>query len=341
MRTVSNQIDTELAQIFAQHRTWRKAAAYTDALTACDTPVKTCWGLAEKAGHGTPGPFQSLIAENQWDHHEIWNRIATSVPRLVSCPVGDPLGPGVAVDETAQPKRGHHTVGTGTQWAGCLGHTTNCVTSVFCSYITPQAGTWIAHGLFLPEKSWFTGAGATGKARRASAGVPDDAVFQTKPQIARREFQKLRDRDVGFTWATGDEVYGRYGALRDDHEKTVRPTPASCRRTSSSPPAPDAGTVPSGWPSAPRNTSRSARRDQGVTGPRWYEWVMIEAGPLLVRRCWSDRCRQDKQLLDDDLVHPLGMGVDLRRQPGRVREAGQMPVRVGHLGQVPARSTTR
>ncbi len=39
--TASNQIDTELTQIFAdafaQHRTWRKAAAYTDALTACDT----------------------------------------------------------------------------------------------------------------------------------------------------------------------------------------------------------------------------------------------------------------------------------------------------------------
>jgi hypothetical protein len=104
-------IDTELAQtfagVFAQHRTWCKAVAYTDALTACDTPVKTCWELAEKAGHYTPGPFQSLILENQWDHHEIWNRIATSAARLVACPVDDPLGPGVAVDETAR-CRGHH-----------------------------------------------------------------------------------------------------------------------------------------------------------------------------------------------------------------------------------------
>lgn len=70
LRTVSNQIGTEFTQtfagVFAQHRTWRKAAAYTDALTACDTPVKTCWGLAEKAGYDTPGPFQSLIAENTW-----------------------------------------------------------------------------------------------------------------------------------------------------------------------------------------------------------------------------------------------------------------------------------
>lgn len=41
LRTVGNQIDTEFTQtfagVFAQHRTWLKAADYADALTACDT----------------------------------------------------------------------------------------------------------------------------------------------------------------------------------------------------------------------------------------------------------------------------------------------------------------
>ncbi|MCA1708372.1 MAG: transposase, partial [Actinobacteria bacterium] len=177
-----------------------------DALTACDTPVKTCWELAEKAGHDTPGLFQSLIAENTWDHGELWNRIATCAPRLLPCPADDPLGPGIAVDETAQLKRGHHTVATGIPWAGCVGRKANCVTSVFVSYVTPQAATWIAHGLFLPKKDWFTGTGTTGQARRAAAGVPDETVFETKPQIARRTFQELRDLGVHINWATGDEV---------------------------------------------------------------------------------------------------------------------------------------
>jgi len=223
LRTVSNQVDTEFAQIFAgvsaQHRTWLKAADYVDALTACDTPVKTCGELAEKVGHDTPGPFQSLILENQWDHGEIWNRIATCALWLVPCPADDPLGPGIAVDETAQLKKGRHTVGAGIQWAGSVGRPTNCVTSVFLSYVTPRAATWITHGLFLPEKDWFTGDGATGQARRASVGVPAQTVFETKPQIARRKFQELRDLGVRFRWAAGDEVYGRYAALRDDHEK--------------------------------------------------------------------------------------------------------------------------
>jgi hypothetical protein len=53
-------------------------------------------------------------------------------------------------------------------------------------------------------------------------------------------------------------------------------------------------------------------------------WLGIEGG------------LQGGQVLGDELVHPLGMGVDLRRQPGRFRGAGQVPVRVGHLGQRPA-----
>ncbi|MCA1602154.1 MAG: transposase [Acidobacteria bacterium] len=292
LRTISNQIDTEFtrtfAGVFAHHRTWRKAAAYADALTACDTPIKTCWGLAEKAGHDTPGPFQSLIGENTWDHEEIWHRIATSVPQLLPCPDGDPLGPGIAVDETAQLKRGHHTVATGVQWAGCLGHKANCVTSVFLTSVTPQAATWTAHGLFLPKKDWFTGTGQTGQARRATAGVPDQTVFQTKPQIARQKFQELRDLGVPFHWATGDEVYGRYAALREDHEKNGEAY---------------AYFVPRDF-LVPISTGGRCRADElarrtqehvevrsagpGLNGPRWYEWAMIEAGTpehfLLIRR---------------------------------------------------------
>lgn len=294
LRTISNQIDTEFTQIFAgvfaQHRTWRKASDYTDALTACDISVKTCWDLAEQAGHDTPGPFQSLIGEHKWDHQEIWNRIITSVPQLLPCPADDPLGPGIAVDETAQLKKGHHTVATGVQWAGCLGHKANCVTSVFLSYVTPQAATWITHGLFLPKKDWFTGQGATGQARRTASGIPEQTVFQTKPQIARQKFQELRDLGVRFSWATGDEVYGRYAALRGDHEKNGEAYAYVVPRDFL---VPTCGGGRSRADDLARHTQghgeiRSA--GLGRTGPRWYEWAMIETGSprhlLLVRRPW-------------------------------------------------------
>jgi hypothetical protein len=166
--------------------------------------------------------------------------------------------------------------------------TTNCVTSVFLSYITPQDATWIAHGLFLPKKDWFIGPGATGKARRAEAGVPDDVAFQTKPQIARREFQKLRDRGVGFTWATGDEVYGRYAALRDDHEKNGEAYAYFVPRNF---------LIPTGVRGRHRADELAQRAQKhcevrsagpGRYGPRWSEWAMIETDAprhyLLIRR---------------------------------------------------------
>jgi hypothetical protein len=141
---------------------------------------------------------------------------------------------------------------------------------------------------FCRKKLWFTGTGATGQARRASAGVPDETTFQTKPQIARRKFQTLRELGVRFTWATGDEVYGRYAALRQDHETHGEAY---------------AYFVPKNF-RIPTSTGHRSRADElaeraqqhvevrsagpGLNGPRWYEWAMIEAGTtrhfLLIRR---------------------------------------------------------
>ena len=159
---------------------------------------------------------------------------------------------------------------------------------MFFSYITPPAATWIAHGLFLPKKDWFTGAGATGQARRTTAGIPDETVFQTKPQIARRKFQELRNLGVRFTWAAGDEVYGRDAALREDHENNSEAYAYFVPRDFRIP------TSAGGWNRADELGERAQGYGEvrstgpGRTGPRWYEWTMIEAGTprhvLVIRR---------------------------------------------------------
>jgi len=173
----------------------------------------------------------------------------------------------------------------------CVGRKANCVTSVFVSYVTPHGATWIAHGLFLPKKDWFTGTGATGAARRTTAGVPDKTIFETTPQIARRKFQELRDLDVGFVWATGDEVYGRYAALREDHENNGEAYAYVVPREFLIP------TSAGSWHRADELAERAQGRFEvrsagpGRSGPRWYEWAMINAGTpphvLLMRRPWS------------------------------------------------------
>jgi hypothetical protein len=50
---------------------------------------------------------------------------------VAAAPPGDLVGPGVAVDETAQVKHGDATACVAPQHAGCTGKVENCVTTVF------------------------------------------------------------------------------------------------------------------------------------------------------------------------------------------------------------------
>lgn len=219
-KEVDRELEAEFAGVFAQKRTYKKAAAYAGALGNPAVPVKSCWGMAEGAGNETPGQFQSLIGENKWASEEIWDGIAvTAYGNLGKNAGGDPLGPGMVVDETADEKRGKHTAGVSRQYAGCAGGIINCVTWVMMSFIGPRGKAWVSGRTFLPEKTWFTGEGATGTARREKAGIPGKTAFASKPELARLQFEHLRELGIPFFWAAGDEVYGRYRKLLDDHEK--------------------------------------------------------------------------------------------------------------------------
>ncbi len=56
--------------------------------------------------------------------------------------------------------------------------------------------------LFLPEE-W-----ATDAPRRKEAGVPDDVVFRTKPELALGMMAEAVAARVPFGWVTGDSLYG-------------------------------------------------------------------------------------------------------------------------------------
>src|SRR5262245_54160569 len=130
-KAVDSEVRAEFGDVFAQRRTLDKAMDYVDALS--DPHVQgNSWSISEWCGHVAPGPVQSLVGENKWDQREMWDRIAVIAGRLAEedCD-NDTLGPGVIVDETAQPKRGIATAGVGYQYAGCAGGVINCINWVF------------------------------------------------------------------------------------------------------------------------------------------------------------------------------------------------------------------
>ena len=61
-KEVDRELEAEFSSVFAQKRTYKKAAAYSDALGDPAILVKSCWGMAEGAGNETPGTAAALGA---------------------------------------------------------------------------------------------------------------------------------------------------------------------------------------------------------------------------------------------------------------------------------------
>lgn len=268
-------MESRFGCVFAQQRTYAKASDFIAAIS--DEQVRgNAWAIAERAGYETPGPFQSLLCENKWDAGEVWDGIALEAESLVErdC-LDDPLGPGVAVDETACEKRGKETAGVSYQYAGCAGRVTNCTNWVAATLIGSTVRTWIACTLYIPKKTWFTGRKETGAARRRKAGIPKGTRFQSKPEIARAQFRHLRKKGVKFNWASGDEVYGRSRKLLGDHEKNGEAyayfvprdhmVMTMAKRRSRVDKLRELAEAPFELRSA----------GPGLKGPRYYEWAMI------------------------------------------------------------------
>ena len=109
------------AGVFAQARSRLAAFAYIGALLAEPGDRRSCWQLAETAGHVTPRRMQALLAEYAWD----WAAALKALQRFILARLGDAEAI-VVLDETAELKKGTLTVGVARQHAGITGQVENC-----------------------------------------------------------------------------------------------------------------------------------------------------------------------------------------------------------------------
>jgi SRSO17 transposase len=114
------------------------------------------------------------------------------------------------IDESADEKGGEWSAGAGRQHNGRLGKIEMSQVGVFLSLATPTANTWIDGELFIPE-GWFEPEAAD---RRQQAEIPPERTFQTKPELAWRMIQRVRDNGFPFEAVAMDSLYGRSRKLR-------------------------------------------------------------------------------------------------------------------------------
>ena len=197
-----------------------------------------CWTIAEAVGHRGPHRLQHFLSRAVWDDQQILDTASAWAAGHLDD--GDGV---LIVDETADEKSSADAVGAARQYSGTLGGVELCQVAVTLSYATRIGHALIGRALYLPE------ACAADEEHRELAGVPEELLFATKPQLADALLDRAHRLGIRAAFVAGDEVYGgreprrrirQRGtgyvmAVRANHIVTVGPgrtaTPAKRRST--------------------------------------------------------------------------------------------------------------
>ena len=231
-----------------------------------------CWTMAEAAGHPGPYRMQHLLSRARVDDQRMLDTAADwAAGRL--CAGQDPADVVLIVDETGDAKTSADCAGAARQYSGTLGGIAMCQVAVTLTVAAPAGHALIGRALYLPA-DW-----AADEERRELAGVPDDVMFATKPELAGDLLQHAHDRGIRAGFVAGDEVYGGLGlrqrirqrgtgyvlAVRSNYIVTL---PSGRRVTVKN----AAGLVKPGmW--------QRMRTGSATKGARDYHWAMIEITP--------------------------------------------------------------
>jgi len=224
-----------------------------------------CWTIAEAIGHRGPHRLQHLLSRAVWDDQHLMD--------IASAWAAGHLDDGDAVlivDETADEKSSADCAGAARQYSGTLGGIALCQVAVTVTYATSRGHALIGRALYLPEGC------AADEEHRELAGVPEEVMFATKPQLAAALLEHAQSLGIRAAFVAGDEVYGGHELRRGIRERgmgyvlAVRAnhtvTTGSGRTVTA---AEAAGLIPArAW--------HRMRTGSGTKGTRHYDWAMLE-----------------------------------------------------------------
>ena len=145
--------------------------------------------------------LQQFLADSPWD------------PVLLVRSCAERVLPGLdlqawVIDDTGIPKDGRHSPGVKRQYSGTLGKIGNCQIAVSVHAAGERGTQPLGFSLYLPEE-WCEDA-----ERRRRAKIPDEVVFQSKPQLAAELIERAAAWAIPRAPVLGDEAYGKNAELR-------------------------------------------------------------------------------------------------------------------------------
>jgi SRSO17 transposase len=200
-----------------------RADAYLRGLLLDAESTKTAEAIALKV-HGDVSQVrmtQVFLGQSPWRDEPLRQELAVWVDQEIGAAPGT-----LIVDESGFPKCGDKSVGVARQYCGATGKIDNCQMGVFLAYANAAGHTLLDERLYLPQE-WIGDA-----KRREEAGVPQDVVFRTKPELALELIRSVGPK-VRHGWVTFDEGYGKdpgfLSGLEELEERYIGEVPKSFR----------------------------------------------------------------------------------------------------------------
>jgi SRSO17 transposase len=187
----------EYAPLFGRHENARHATCFVQGLLD-GRERRSVENIAQAIAGCNVRNLQAFITTGDWRDKDVLAQLRRDA--LAALADDDAVWNS---DETGFPKKGTKSVGVKRQYSGTLGRTDNCQIGVFANYCSARGHTMVDRRLYLPKEEW-----AEDPARRAEAGVPQEVVFRTKPELALEMLADACAAGVPFRWAGGDSVYG-------------------------------------------------------------------------------------------------------------------------------------
>jgi SRSO17 transposase len=228
--------------------------------------------IAEAMTGGPVRSLQAFIATGAWSDAEILGQLRCDALAILA--ENDAVW---NTDETGFPKKGNKSVGVKRQYSGTLGRTDNCQIGVFANYCSSKGHVFMDRRLFLPQE-W-----ANDPERRQEAGVPEEVIFRTKPELGLEMIANAVAEGVPFQWVGGDSVYGDsptyVQGVRELDKWYVVDTSADARVWTEEP-----RVIPAGQRKRSKGRGRPCTQPQVIGTPRRVDEVAAELPPAAFRR---------------------------------------------------------